>query len=88
MKLSSKLILSIILLVALAFSVGGTLMVTQNFKTALEDNINQNTSKHMLTRYNLESKILSDQLKGEAFSTGAVARYADQISSFAGGDNL
>ena len=57
MKFSTKLILSMTILVAVLFSVGGTILISRNFKHSLETAAAQNVEQHLLERYAIESNI-------------------------------
>ncbi len=88
MKIATKWILSIILVVSLAFSVGGTALITYNFQMALEEKVAQSTSRHTLTRYTIESKLINDQLNNEAFQTSTLGSYVKQLISYVKGESL
>lgn len=83
MRFSTKLIIAIVVVVSFTFSIGGTLMISLNFKAAQKDAVTQSVSRHKLSRYTLESKMLSDKLKGEEFATDALAKYADELATYA-----
>ena len=82
MSFSAKLVIAIVIVVSLAFSLGGTLMLANNFETAKNGTIEQNASLHDVYCYTLESRMLSDRLRGSELSTAALARYADQLMSY------
>lgn len=83
MRFSAKLVVTIVIVVSLAFSLGGTLMLAFNFDAVQKEAVAQNASQHSLACYTLESKLLSDRLRGVAFSTDTLAKYADELVSYA-----
>ena len=85
MRFSVKLIVTIVIVVSLAFSLGGTLMLAFNFDAARQEAVAQNASRHRLACYTLASQLLSDRLRGIAFSSDALAQYADSLASYAPG---
>lgn len=88
MRFSIKLIIAIVMVVSIAFSLGGTLMLSLNFEAAQKDAVAQSVSRHKLSRYTLESKMLSDRLKGEEFSTDSLTKYADELATYASEGSL
>lgn len=88
MKLTGKFLLAMALVVTLAVSVGGTLLLTFQFQASFQDAVSQDTSRHILARYSLESKLLSDRLKGVAFSQRNLAKYADQLCSYTADERM
>lgn len=82
MNFSFKMVICISLIVLLLFSAGSIVMICSNFTSQLNSAIDSCTERHILTRYSLETKIISDQMKGTAFTNDDLARYADQLSSY------
>lgn len=68
MKLTEKFVLAMALVVTLAVSVGGTLLLAVQFQASFQNAVAQDSSRHILARYSLESKVLADRLKGVTFS--------------------
>ncbi|MBU9742862.1 HAMP domain-containing histidine kinase [Lachnospiraceae bacterium ASD3451] len=87
MKFSTKLILSMTILVAVLFSVGGTILISRNFKHSLETAAAQNVEQHLLERYAIESNMINYILSGESYSEDKVADYAKRLSGYTGGQN-
>ena len=88
MSLSKKVVLTVALVVFCAFSVGGTIMLANNYSIALDEAISQNSRRWRMTCYTLESRLISDRLKGEDFDADRLAQYADQMTSYAEGEEL
>lgn len=62
MKLTEKIIWTCLLCVALIFSFGASIMITQNHRHLLDSTIKQNMNMHITQTYSLESKLLQDSL--------------------------
>ena len=88
MKLTEKFVLAMALVVTLAVSVGGTLLLAVQFQASFQNAVAQDSSRHILARYSLESKVLADRLKGVAFSRETLAKYADQLCSYTADERM
>ena len=88
MKLTEKFVLAMALVVTLAVSVGGTILLAVQFQASFQNAVAQGTSRHILARYALESKVLADRLKGVAFSKANLAKYADQLCSYTADERM
>ena len=88
MSLSKKVVLTVAAVVFCAFSVGGTIMLANNYGIALDEAISQNSRRWRMTCYTLESRLVSNRLKGEDFDADRLAQYADQMTSYAEGEEL
>ena len=88
MKLTEKFVLAMALVVTLAVSVGGTILLAVQFQASFQNAVAQGTSRHILARYSLESKVLADRLKGVAFSQENLAKYADQLCSYTADERM
>lgn len=88
MKLTEKFVLAMALVVTLAVSVGGTILLAVQFQASFQNAVAQDSSRHTLARYSLESKVLADRLKGVAFSKANLAKYADQLCSYTADERM
>lgn len=87
MKFSTKLIVSVTVIVSILFSLGGTFLVARNFSHAMENAAAQNTGQHMLERYAIESSMLGYVLNGAPYSTEKLGEYALQMTDYSDGNN-
>ena len=83
MSLSKKLIITIVSVVFCAFSLGGLLMMANNFGVSLNDAVTQNTERWQMSCNNLRSRLISDKIKGVDYESSTVAQYARQMMSYA-----
>ena len=88
MRFSAKLTVSIVIIVSVALALAGALTLAFNFNAAFNNAIEQCKQKHELICYSIESKLISDRLKGETFSKDVLADYADELSSYAAQEKL
>lgn len=63
MKFSEKIIWACLLTIVVVFSIGSTVMISQNHSHLLKTTQQQNISSHEIEIYSLESKLLQDSLK-------------------------
>lgn len=84
MKFSLKLVLCSSMVSAVLFSCGGTLMIKQNFDSALETAVQQNSYQHTLERYSIESNMRNALLNSEAISDSAIEEYGESMTSYLG----
>lgn len=88
MRFSAKLTVSIVIIVSVALALAGALTLAFNFNAAFNNAIEQCKQKHELICYSIESKLISDRLKGETFSKDVLADYADELSSYVAQEKL
>lgn len=84
MKFSYKLSLAVIALLAVIFTLGGTILVHRVFQNALDEATRQNTNQHLLEKYALEADLLSLETAGEPFTDGHLQRYGEQAAGYLG----
>lgn len=88
MSLSKKVIIIITLVVFVAFSAGGTVLLATNSRAALAESVAQNSRRKQMSCYALESKLLADRLNGRKTDKTELARYADKMVAYATGEEI
>ena len=63
-------------------------MLAVQFQASFQNAVAQDSSRHILARYSLESKVLADRLKGVTFSQENLAKYADQLCSYTADERM
>lgn len=84
MKFSLKLVLTTTVILAACFSLGGYLMVNQNFNQSLETAVRQNIEQHTLERYSLESNMISLLAGGDDPTDEKIAKYGESVTGYVG----
>lgn len=84
MKFSYKLSCAIAMLLAVSLSVGGYLLVRQNFNDAINNVARQNTGRHLMEKYSLESELLSLSSKDMQADNNQIIRYGTLLSEYMG----
>ena len=72
MKLTEKFVLAMALVVTLAVSVGGTILLAVQFQSSFQNAVAQDSSRHILARYSLESKVLADRMVPDRFAQSTI----------------
>ena len=84
MKFSHKLALSIVALLGLLFTLGGSLLVYQVFKTDIDSTVRHNTNQHILEKYALEADMLFTASEGYPLNGNYFTRYGERFSAYMG----
>lgn len=84
MKFSVKLTLAMAVLLALVLSLGGTLLVRQNFDNALQQAIAQSTGTHLMERYSIEAYLLDAAANREQGTNEQLRRSAEGMGEYLG----
>lgn len=82
MKFASKLIIGTTLIISILFSLGSTIMIRENFQVSYNNLIEQNTKKHILYRYSVESNIRSTLEKNNKLTKEVLIRSIDKLVSY------
>ncbi|MCI8554658.1 MAG: HAMP domain-containing histidine kinase [Clostridiales bacterium] len=72
------------MVISVLFSIGGTLMVRQNFNHSLQTAVNQNNAQHSLERYSLESAMLNTIMNGEALTDEKLKEHGKRLTGYLG----
>ena len=83
MKFSLKMILGTTVIISVFFSIGGIVMVNQNFEEAFSTTITQDTEQHTLSRYSLESNCKSLVQNGQDLKSEKLAKFGENLSGYA-----
>lgn len=87
MKFSLKMILGTTVIISVLFSIGGIVMVNQNYEEAFSTTITQNTEQHTLSRYSLESNCKSIVQNGQDLKSEKLAKLGENLSGYAEGQS-
>ena len=79
MKFWIKLMLGIVIIISIILSFSRYITVRQNFVNSLEKEIKQNSNKHRLERYYLDSNIVSKIQQGEEFTDNHLIEYIKSL---------
>lgn len=82
MKFATKLILGTTIIITILFSLGGAIMIRNNFYVSYENLIQQNTKQHILYRYSLESGIRGSLENNKDFSKDVINEYMKKLVSY------
>ncbi|NLW77888.1 MAG: HAMP domain-containing histidine kinase [Ruminococcaceae bacterium] len=85
MRFSIKLALAITVLLAVSLSVGGYLLVRQNFQDSLQNVVRQNLNQHIMEKYTLEAELLDLTSTGIAPDDNQLRRYGQHLTEYMGG---
>lgn len=80
MKFTDKIVLAASLCCGTLFTLGGSLMIIQNFNALLKSTIDQHISTHTLERYGLETKLLSQPQKEDLDAQATL--YGAQLAAY------
>lgn len=81
MRFSIKIFICTVLIVALAFSAGGYLLISSSFELAEERERDRALEEHLSLRYMLESGIISEELQGNEIDDDTLTRVAEDIAA-------
>lgn len=84
MKITLKLVLSIIAIMACILSVSRYFIVRQSFEHSLEKSGAQNYKQHILQRYYIESNIISNIEIGEEITNEMIVEYVKALYRYMG----
>lgn len=84
MKFWLKMTLAVTVLLAVSLSVGGYMLVQQNFTAALDNAAVQHSNSHMLERYALENDLLALFAQGDEVTNEHLKRYGEALSGYMG----
>lgn len=82
MKFWIKLMLGIVIIISIILSFSRYITVRQNFINSLEKEVKQNSNKHRLERYYLDSNIVSKIQQGEEFTDDHLIEYIKSLYSY------
>lgn len=82
MKFSTKLILGTTIIISILFSIGGSIMIRENFKVSYENLVDQNTKQYILHRYSVESSIRSHLENNNKFTKDIIIRSMEKLGSY------
>lgn len=80
-----KLTLAMLLVLTLALSLGGTVLLAGNFSDSLNEAGQQAEAQHLLQCYALESDLLDVAARGETVTDNHLARYGSTLADYTGG---
>lgn len=86
MKFWIKLMLGIVIIISIILSFSRYITVRQNFINSLDKEINQNSNKHRLERYYLDSNIVSKIQQGEEFTEEHLYEYISSLTDYMNND--
>jgi signal transduction histidine kinase len=70
------------MLVAILFSMSGSIMTNENFHISLENEVEKNTKQHILERYSMEAGVRNALENGKLFSSELLADCADKFAAY------
>lgn len=76
MKFSLKIFLSTVLIIAVSFCIGGTILISSNFENAKTARVERAISEHYTMRYFLETELVIEVAKGNKINNDTLARMA------------
>lgn len=82
MKFWVKLMLGTVMIISVILSFSRYITVRQNFVNSLESNVKQNSNKHRLERYYIESSIVSKIEQGEEFTEEHLFEYIKSLDEY------
>lgn len=82
MKFWIKLMLGVVIIISIILSFSRYITVRQNFINSLEKEVKQNSNKHRLERYYLDSNIVSKIQQGEEFTDDHLIEYIKSLYSY------
>lgn len=82
MKFWIKLMLGVVIIISIILSFSRYITVRQNFINSLEKDVKQNSNKHRLERYYLDSNIVSKIQQGEEFTDDHLIEYIKSLYSY------
>ena len=80
-----KLTLAMLLVLTLALSLGGAMLLAGNFTDSLNEAGQQAEAQHLLQCYALESDLLDVAARGETVTDSHLARYGSTLADYTGG---
>ena len=80
MRFSAKVFICTIIIIAISFSSGAYLLISGNFKSALDREIRRGLEEYQLLRYSYESGVLSRELQGHLLSDEMLKDVARQVA--------
>lgn len=84
MRFSAKMAVAVAMLLAVALSLGGTLLVRQNFADSLAVITEQNAGQHLLEKYALETELQDHYSQGSEVTNEALLRYGVTLNAYLG----
>lgn len=84
MRFSTKMSLAVTVLLAVALSVGGTILVRQNFSDGLAATTEQNIGQHLFEKYSLENELLEAVATAEGITDVMLVKYGATLESYLG----
>ena len=81
MKFSTKLILGTTIIISILFSIGGSIMIRENFKVSYDNLVDQNIKQYILYRYSVESSIRNHLENNNRF-TKDIIRSMEKLGSY------
>lgn len=84
MTLAGKLTLSMLVVLTLALSVGGAVVLQGNFDDALDEAAKQAESQHLLYCYVIESDLMDITAHGDLVTDEYFSGYGEQLSEYTG----
>lgn len=84
MKFSLKLVLMTTIILAACFSLGGYLMVNQNFNKSLDTVVRENIGQHTMERYALESNMIGLLTNGDEPTDEKLSKYGESVAGYLG----
>ncbi len=80
MKLGLKLFLSSILVLTVFFALGGYLLISHNFQTSVNREVDRSLEEHQSVKFMLQSGIISAKLQGEILSASLLENICRNVS--------
>ncbi len=65
MRFSAKLFLSSMFLFTLAFSICGTILISQHFQSTVERELDREIAEHQSLKFLLQSQLITSKLEGK-----------------------
>lgn len=82
MKFSTKLILGTTIIISILFSIGGSIMIRENFKVSYDNLVDQNIKQYILYRYSVESSIRNHLENNNRFTKDIIIRSMEKLGSY------
>lgn len=82
MKFASKLIIGTTLIISILFSLESTIMIRENFQVSYNNLVEQNTKKHILYRYSVESNIRRTLENNKKLTKEVLIRSIDKFVAY------
>ncbi len=84
MRFSAKLFLSSMFLFTLAFSICGTLLISQHFQSTVERELDREIAEHQSLKFLLQSQLITSKLEGKNLTSEVLTSGCEKVSQSSG----